>query len=369
MAAVDGSADRDAAAEAAQEAAQEAAALGQIRARLRAHGVAESVITELGEDDNAILTFARTLVLWDGRPAITLQELADAAGIDVELCRRARMLLGLADPGDAAVCRTEEIEAFRGLAAGVAVFGEEPILQFTRVIGSALAGVGEGALSVFARALAAGRDDGRPLEGHRYALAAFDALGTFEVVPQMVQIITKIQFDAANNRLTADVGQQSDVGIGFVDIVGSTATTVASGVEQISHGLNRFEERAVALAVAHGGRVVKFMGDEVMFVSPDVAAATHVARRLLEHVADDPVLVRARAGVAAGPVINRDGDYFGTAVNLAARLVELAEGGQTLVAGLGADQLDAIAVGPRALKGFPEPVEIFCLDVDDRRDD
>ena len=110
--------------------------------------------------------------------------------------------------------------------------------------------------------------------------------------------------------------------------------------------------------------MVKFMGDEVMFVSPDVAAASQVARQLLDHVAGDPVLLRARAGVAAGPVISRDGDYFGTAVNLAARLIEQAEDGETLAAGLGAELLDATPLGTRTLKGFPEPVAVYRMHAD-----
>jgi adenylate cyclase len=79
-----------------------------------------------------------------------------------------------------------------------------------------------------------------------------------------------------------------------------------------------------------GGRVVKTIGDEVMFVSGDVAAAARIARRLTDRSLDDALLPPARAGLARGSVVTREGDYFGPVVNLASRLVEIAKPGSVI---------------------------------------
>ena len=146
----------------------------RVKVRLMLAGVDRETVELLSDDDKA-LDLLRTSVLWRGEPPITITELAERAGLDVELVRRARMLLGLPDPGDEPLCRVDEVDAFVGFAAGIEMFGVEPVLQFTRVIGSAMGNVAEGALTVFARALTDHPGD-EPLEGDAYALAAFDAL-------------------------------------------------------------------------------------------------------------------------------------------------------------------------------------------------
>jgi adenylate cyclase len=82
--------------------------------------------------------------------------------------------------------------------------------------------------------------------------------------------------------------------------------------------------------VNHGGRVVKTIGDEVMFVAEDVGAAVSIAYVLTRGVATDPDLPQARAGVASGRVLARDGDYYGPVVNFAHRLTSMAFAGSVV---------------------------------------
>lgn len=333
----------------------------RIKVRLMLRGVDPAAI-EAADTEEALLVLIREAVLWDNQPPITLAEVAERAGIDVDLCRRARMLLGLPDPGDEALCRVAEVDAFVALAGGIEMFGEEPLLQFTRVIGSALGNLAEGALTVFSRSLdERGADD--PLEGDAYVLAAFDALETFRFVPDILRIVTTLQFEKASERLTVNPGERQVAAIGFVDLIGSTRTTEDLGANAMSAALTRFETRAVELAVASGGRVVKFIGDEVMFVAPDLPAAVTVAAELLRHVADDDDLRAARAGVAFGSMVSRDGDWYGTVVNTAARLVEKAPAGSVMLAGEGAAELEgAAAKGRRRLRGLQDRVAVWRLD-------
>jgi adenylate cyclase len=330
----------------------------QIVARLMLAGVSPERIADASTSDE-LLTLIRATVLWGGEDMITLAELAERAGIDIELCRRARMLLGLPDPGDEPLCRDEEVTAFQGLAAGISVFGEEPVLQFARVIGFAMATIGEGALSVFARALGDGQQPG-VVGDDAYTLASFDALEAFDVVPQVLRILVKLQFDLATDRLRVDPGQQQTAAIGFVDLTSSTSIGEKLGTAGMAVAVSRFEERAVELAVTCGGRVVKFIGDEVMFVAPELDQALAVARGLLDHVAEDPSLKTARGGVAHGEVLSRDGDWFGPAVNLAKRLSEKAKANEVLFTGDRADEIEGASVkGRRRYRGVTDKVEVW----------
>ncbi len=336
-------------------------ARNQIVARLMLAGVDGDVVKAASGDE--LLALIRETVLWGGQPALTLAQVAEAAGIDLELARRARMLMGLPDPGDEAVCRHQEIEVFRGLGAGVATFGVEPILQFSRVIGSAMAQVGEGALSVFARAL----DDARlgpasQKNPDRYALAALDSLSMFHVIPEVLSVTSMLLFDQATERLAGDPGQEQLMAIGFVDLVRSTQRAEILGTYEMAGAMSRFEERSVELAGIYGGRVVKFIGDEVMFVLPTIEGAVAVAEGLLVAVDEDPALSSARGGVAYGPMLNRDGDWFGTTVNLAARLVEKAKPRELLCSGEGAEHVvGSTTRGRKRLRGLTDRVEIFRI--------
>ena len=328
-----------------------------VKLRLILAGVDPADVDEI--DQESAPRVLRSRLLWGDDEPITLAQVAERAGLDVEMCRRARMLMGLPDPGDAAACRTQEIEAFRGFAAGIELYGEDAILQFVRVLGGAMAMVAEGALSVFGRQLA---NQDVPMAGDEYVLAAFDALESFDLVPRLLGTIARLQFDLASERLNGDPGPMRDGAIGFVDLTGSTKATEKIGDDAMADGMTRFEEWSAELAVANDGRVVKYIGDEVMFLSPDLSAAAAVATELITRVDDDPVLRSARAGLAYGPLLSRDGDWYGSTVNLAARLVERAKAGTVLLTGGGADDVPgAVARGRRRVRDIPDRVELWRI--------
>ena len=102
------------------------------------------------------------------------------------------------------------------------------------------------------------------------------------------------------------------------------------------------------LVVDHGGRVIKTIGDEVLFVADDPAAAAEVALAMAER-GEDPRdrMPQVRAGLAYGAVVSRLGDVYGPTVNIAARLTSVARPGTVLV-----DR-----GGYEALSGRPEDAE------------
>jgi adenylate cyclase len=101
--------------------------------------------------------------------------------------------------------------------------------------------------------------------------------------------------------------------------------------------VQRFEELSHDIVTSLGGRVVKMIGDEVMFVVESVAAAARIGLDLADAYADDELLSDVRVGLALGPVLLREGDYFGTTVNLAHRIVNIGNPGTVLVS----DELQA----------------------------
>jgi adenylate cyclase len=126
--------------------------------------------------------------------------------------------------------------------------------------------------------------------------------------------------------------------------------------------IGQFEGRAFEVAWTHRGRIVKHIGDEVMFVALDAVAGCAIARDLTAAFASD---IEPRGGLCFGDVISRHGDYYGPVVNLASRLADLAVPGEVLVdaetAGSAGDAFEFGGAGRRQLKGFDRPVEVYSL--------
>jgi class 3 adenylate cyclase len=134
--------------------------------------------------------------------------------------------------------------------------------------------------------------------------------------------------------------------------------------------LTEFGATVSDLVHADGGRVVKFLGDAVMWVSSDPGRLAKAALDLVDHPRAREAGMQVRAGLGYGEILAINGDYFGNAVNLAARLVAAAAPGQILVAADLHERLPdwpAIALDPLTLKGFDEPVVAYDLQRDARR--
>jgi adenylate cyclase len=165
------------------------------------------------------------------------------------------------------------------------------------------------------------------------------------VLPRLEQLVVHVwrrQFAAATARAFATAGEEGRpaVAVGFVDIVDFTASTRRWDTATLERLLERFERETSLRVTAFGGRVVKTLGDEVMYATDDPLAAVEVALdTVASHAADDE-LPDVRAGVAFGPVLERLGDVFGEPVNLASRLVDEARPRTVLVDGEVVEELD-----------------------------
>ena len=140
-----------------------------------------------------------------------------------------------------------------------------------------------------------------------------------------------------------DAGRMSV--IGFADLVNFTSVVRRLTERDLARLVQRFEDLCTDIVIAHGGRVVKTVGDEVLFQTFAVAPAAAIALDLVEAMTEDDLLPEARIGMAHGPVVRRLGDVFGTTVNRASRLTAVAPPGGVYVD-------DALARLLEPLSGF-----------------
>jgi adenylate cyclase len=152
-------------------------------------------------------------------------------------------------------------------------------------------------------------------------------------------------------------GAPAEVAVGFADLVGFTQLSRQLTSEELAVVVRRFESGATDLIVELGGRIIKSIGDEVLFVADEAAVAANIALALSER-ARRRTTSGIRVGVEFGPVITHAGDVFGDTVNLASRLTSLAEPHHVLVGPVLAEVLakqpafDVELLQPIDVKGF-----------------
>jgi class 3 adenylate cyclase len=155
-----------------------------------------------------------------------------------------------------------------------------------------------------------------------------------------------------------------ECGVGFADLSGFTALTHVLSPGELSTLLHGFSAAVTDVVHVSDSRLVKFIGDAVMWVSATPQNLVQTAVDLVEDPRTQEAGLQVRAGLSYGEVLAIGGDYFGDVVNLAARLVAAALPGQILASSAVRTALpacEAIAQDPLTLKGFDEPVMAFDM--------
>ena len=160
-------------------------------------------------------------------------------------------------------------------------------------------------------------------------------------------------------------GKEIEATFCFVDVAGFTALTETHGARAAADLVDRFIE-LVRLALAGRGRIVDRAGDAVFVVVPGPAQALEFVSQLYETASKEPDFPVLRAGLHHGEAVERNGAYFGAAVNLAARVTAEASGGRVLaprgIALAAREQgLPVTSLGKRRLRNLRAAVEIFSL--------
>jgi adenylate cyclase len=230
-------------------------------------------------------------------------------------------------------------------------------LQLLRITASSLARMAETAADDIADRLADGRQAG--MSSREMAGALVDEVD-LPAIGRVVFHLYRLQLlAAARRRLSGGVVEGvQDLAVGFIDLVDFTAVSQELEPDELATMVSEFETRAYATVAEAGARVVKTIGDEVMFSTPSPLVAVSIALRLAGDERRGPLTPDVRAGVALGPVVARWGDAFGPVVNLASRLVNVANPGTVLVSDEVHDALESEEglrwreLRPRRLKGI-----------------
>jgi adenylate cyclase len=131
----------------------------------------------------------------------------------------------------------------------------------------------------------------------------------------------------------------SEAAVGFADLSGFTRLSQRVTAERLAALVDEFERTAFDVVSTHGGRAVKLIGDEVMFVAGSLPAAVDIGLDLADRLAEVDDMPQIHCGIAEGPTVAVGGDVFGPAANLAARLTTIARKGTIVVPRDGAEQL------------------------------
>ncbi len=282
-------------------------------------------------EDDALISFddiERSLL--GSRPSLRRQEVAERAGVSLELAEDLWQELGFPHATDDDVAFTEEdVEALKRTTEliSLGILAPDSQAALVRTWGRSFARLSEWQVNLLAELAVEESDPGERL------VELMD-----EVLPRVQELQTYIwrrHLASAAYRLldTAEGGgTTTTAAVGFVDIVGYTGQSKQLTDRELVDWIEHFEDVLTRMVVDLGGRVIKTIGDELLFVADDPVAAAEVALIATERGEDDEDrFPRVRAGVAYGEVVNRLGDVFGPTVNIAARLTSVARPGTVLV--------------------------------------
>jgi adenylate cyclase len=266
-----------------------------------------------------------------GQRKYTLRELAARGKTDLATTRAIWRAIGFPDiPDDLPAFTEADVDTLRAFLETFADpwfvdWSLDVALTQARVVSSSLARIADAVTDDVARSFREARDAGMTDEALAERIAANV---DFDAIEELIGHLFRLQLRSAFWRRLAGAAPDEPGtvhgAVGFVDLVGYTALSEELEDVEIAELLRRFGDLAHDTVVAAGGRIVKTIGDEVMFVSDNASTAAQIAVTLTERTGGDDKLPATRAGVAAGPLVLREGDYFGPVVNLASRLTEIA---------------------------------------------
>lgn len=332
-------------------------------------------LDEIAEAGEHLVDRAVQRLFVAGDEHLTLEELAAKADVPMSVARQFVQIGGIEGPAfDPRRYGANDVAVLSSLLPASELFGEEAALQMLRVATASIARIGDAAISTFFAVAGAPalRDDQsglRLLEANVLAASMIPTFGQMltYLLEQHLRNAFRPTTEASIEEVLADGVDARPMAIGFADLVGSTTIAGGRTLAELNTTIEAFERAATDAVASRGGRIVKFIGDEVMFRADTTDTACAIALDLVESVRADPVLPPLRVGIAFGRVLMRDGDFHGTTVNLAARVAELAPL-HGVVATLDTtsrladtEPLVVEPLGAIEMRGFPDPVELAAV--------
>ncbi|TDB89622.1 adenylate/guanylate cyclase domain-containing protein [Actinomadura sp. 7K534] len=297
----------------------------------------------------------------------TRKEVESLSGVSDEYARSIWQALGFPTPPDDEVAFTDgDVAALQEIKEllGTDLVDEDMVLQLARAVGQTMGRLASWLGDVWLQRLGElPSDEPAAADLVTAALAA-----TEDLRPAFERLLLhgwRRQLTAAGMRAAATTAAaQADpaagianLAVGFADVVSFTRLSRRLDSGALAAFVERFEAGTAEIIAQLGGRVVKTLGDEVLFVTSEPRAAADIGLRIAERFDADPDFPKVRVGLAYGEVIQRLGDVFGTPVNLAARLTATAHPGTVLIdnglaTALPKGVYDISALRPRPLQGL-----------------
>ena len=352
-----------------------AAAQARVVARMRERGHSLEDLRRAVRDGRLAFGYVEDLIPGMAEHPIARDEAATRSGLEEELIERVMTLLGTPTALQG-VLNEHDVQAVEDLAAVLgAGFPLVALLQLVRVYAQSIRKIAEAEVRLFhlyvhEPLIRQGVD---PLE----MAEEMEGLAR-ELLPLTSPLMEYIHQRYLRFYIEQDVVGHMETDFGairqmgrvqmafcFVDLTGFTRYTEEEGDEEAIDLVERFIETVEATLPAEA-LIVKTIGDEVMIVSPDPVTLTEWAVGFLTLFQERP---QPRVGIHLGHAVYRDGDYFGTEVNLTHRVVARALGGEVMVTKAVLEAIGESAylefdpIGDVDLKGFPDPVELFIVRV------
>jgi adenylate cyclase len=349
-----------------------AAAQARVVARMRERGHSLEELKRAGREGRLAFGIVEDL-LPTVEQRVTVEEVARETGLEPELIERILVILGT-PLGRERLLSPEDVKALRHCARVLAAgFPLVAFLQLVRVYVHSMRRIADAEVRLF----------------HLYVHEPMirDALPELEIAEEMGELAADILplaaplTDYLHTRYLRYFTEQDVVGhmesdleagasdlgqvpvtLCFIDLTGFTRYTEEEGDLEALDVVENFVE-TVEATLPPEATVVKTIGDEVMVVSPDPTSLTDWAVDLLERFPQRP---RPRVGIHHAKAVYRDGDYFGTHVNLVHRVVGRAQAGEVLVTDAVTGSLEerglvCEAIGEVDLKGFPTPTPLYIV--------
>lgn len=273
--------------------------------------------------------------LLGGPPTLTMLDLAARAGTTIEMARKFWRGMGYANvPDDAATFTEADVRALRGWVEllAVDVIDEETMLSLLRAqsYNADRLALWQFEAAVESQIRLRDLDDTAARLAVMNQITRYAGFGVEQLEytwrRRMASLAERIESETAQRLLEPLQGDVLPLprALGFIDMVAFTSRARQLGSRGLAELVQGFEFTARDVIAANGARVVKTVGDAVLYIADDLMTAARVSLTMLEAIRANPVLLPVRGSLVWGRVVSRSGDIFGPAVNLASRLIDVA---------------------------------------------
>ena len=269
-------------------------------------------------------------------PGLSGSDIAAAAGVSLEEARRLWRALGFPDAANQNAFTRGDRDALVLVAQAVKETGIdfETMLRLTRAVGQTVARLADWEVATLSSAVEEFTErDGASSDLMRASVRLveklsprFDDLLVYSWRRHLAAAVGRIEAFAADQDEPA-----TEATVGFADLVAFTALSNELDENELGDLVEIFETRCADVIADHNGRVVKTLGDSVLFLESDPVQAIDIALDIITVVGRDDRLPDVRIGIATGPVVLRMGDVYGPPVNLAARLTGVARRNRVII--------------------------------------